>query len=223
MGKLFNLDSPIMNFLSKMADLIWLNVLAFICCIPIFTIGASMTSLHYVVLKLVRDEESYITQAFFKSFKQNFKQATIIWLIMMAFIIVWVADFLVFRYSQTEFPNWLKVALMAIGAVAIFATAHIFPILSKFDNTIRNTFKNSLFMGILNLPKTILMMVCWVIPIFIVAYFMQALPVVLAFGISGPAFLNALLYNKSFKRFEPEEELVSDAEWTITANEEEEN
>ena len=68
MGRLFSLDSPLFSFLSKVADLILLNILVIICCIPVITVGASMTALHYVVLKMVRDEESYIVRSFFKSF-----------------------------------------------------------------------------------------------------------------------------------------------------------
>ena len=71
MGRLFNLDNPVMNALNKLADLIILNFLTMICCIPIFTIGASATALHYVALKIVRDEETYIIKGFFKSFRQN--------------------------------------------------------------------------------------------------------------------------------------------------------
>ena len=76
MGRIFSLDSPLFSFLNKVADLILLNILTMICCLPIITIGASMTALHYVVLKMVRDEESYIVRSYFKSFRQNFKQAT---------------------------------------------------------------------------------------------------------------------------------------------------
>ncbi len=54
--KLFNLDSPLMRALGKMADLMWLNILTMVCCIPVFTIGASLTALHYMALKIVRDE-----------------------------------------------------------------------------------------------------------------------------------------------------------------------
>ena len=79
MGRFFNLDSPVMVALTKMADLIIVNLLAFFCCLPIITVGASMTALHYVVLKIVRDEECYIVKSFFKSFKENFKQATVIY------------------------------------------------------------------------------------------------------------------------------------------------
>ena len=62
--KIFDLDSPLMNVLNKMADLMWLNILTLICCIPIITAGAAFTSMHYVALKIVRNEESYITRSF---------------------------------------------------------------------------------------------------------------------------------------------------------------
>jgi uncharacterized membrane protein YesL len=215
MGKIFDLDSPFINALNKLADLIWLNILTMVCCIPIITVGASLTALHYVVLKMVKNEEGYITKAFFKSFKQNFKQATLIWLILLAVFIILIGDFVIFAYSGISFPAWMKIGLAAVAILIVFATMHLFPLLSRYENNIRNTYKNSLFVGILNLPKTILMMLCWVIPIAILIFFNQILPVVFLLGISGPAFLNALLYKKSFQRFEPEEETAADEEWSM--------
>ena len=158
MGKVFALDSPLMNGLSKLADLIWLNILATICCIPIITIGASLTALHYVVLKMVKDEEGYITRSFFKSFRENFKQATLMWLMLLVVFILLVADFMIFRFSGIVFPGWCQIALIAIAVLIMFATMHLFPLLSRYENSIRATYKNSLFMGIIHLPKNILMM-----------------------------------------------------------------
>lgn len=220
MGKLFNLDSPIFNFLNKMADLIWLNILTFICCIPIFTVGASLTALNYVVLKMVRNEDGYITRSYFKSFKQNFRQATIIWLIVLAAIMVLAGDFYIFRYTLLEFPMWIKVALLAVAILFLIAVMHLFPALAKFDNTIKNTFKNSFLMGIISLPKTLLMIVCWIAPIVIGLLVYQILPLVFVLGISLPAYLCAFLYNKTFKRFEPEDAQVQDSEWTVALEEE---
>lgn len=215
MGSLFNLDSPVMVFLTKMADLIIVNLLAAICCIPIFTIGASMTALHYIVLKILRNEECYIVRGFFKSFKENFKQATIMWLIMLLVLAVFVGDFLIFQYSGISFPQWLKIAMIVIVVFAVFASMHAFPLLAKFDNSVKNTFKNSLYMGILTFPKTIAMMICWVIPVALAVFLPQVMPIVFCFGFSGPALLNAMLYNKSFKRFEPEEEQKDADAWFI--------
>lgn len=222
MGKLFNLDSPVFSFLNKAADLIWLNILTFICCIPVFTVGASMTALNYVVLKMVRNEEGYITRSFFKSFKQNFKQATIIWLILLVVIMILAGDFYILRFALFEFPTWIKVALLAVVVLFLISVMHLFPALAKFDNTIKNTFKNSFLMGILSLPKTILMIFCWAAPAVIGLMVYQIMPLVFAFGISLPAYMCALLYNKTFKRFEPEEVQADDTEWSVLSEEEKE-
>lgn len=219
MGKIFDLDSPFINALNKLADLICLNILTIICCIPIITIGASMTALNYVTLKIVRNEEGYIIKGFFKSFKENFRQATIIWLILLLVAALFGLDFMAFRYSTISFPQWMRVALLAVGIVALFSIVYLFPVLSRFENTIVHTFKNSLFMGILTFPKTVLMMACWVIPIIIAVFIPRILPVNFALGISGPVFLNALLYNGTFKRFEPKEEEKEPDDWTIEVEE----
>lgn len=212
MGKLFDLESPLFSFLNKFADLVYLNILTMICCIPIITIGASMTALNYVVLKMVRNEEGYITRAFFKSFKQNFKQATLIWLILLLIAGILAGDAFIMNYSTVAFPSWFRIALAIVAFIMVFATIHVFPVLAKFDNSIKQTFKNSLFMGILSLPKTILMILCWAVPAVTLIFFFRAFPIVFLLGISGPAFVGALLYNKTFKRFEPEED-TGDGEW----------
>lgn len=182
-----------------------------------------MTALHYVVLKMVRDEESYIVRSYFKSFKQNFKQATIIWLILLLVGAVLIGDLFILSFSTIRFSNWIRIALFTVIIIVLLATMHLFPVLSRFDNTIKNTFKNSFFMGILTLPKTILMLLCWVAPLVIAAFIVQATPIVFMLGISAPAYLCAKLYNKTFKRFEPEEEIVGDDEWTIAPLEGEED
>lgn len=220
MGRIFDLDSPVSRFLSRMADLIWLNILTIICCIPIVTIGASLTALNYVALKMVRNEDGYIRESFFKSFKQNFKQATIIWLIILGVLILLICDFYIIRIAPALFPSWIKVVLFAVTMVLLIAIMHVFPVLAKFENSIKNTFKNSLLMGILSLPKTILMIICWIIPVVIALLFYQIFPLVLALGMSLPAYMCAQLYNKTFKRFEPEEVQTADDEWTLLSEEE---
>lgn len=216
MGRIFDIDGPVMGFLNKLADLIYLNFLTAICCIPIVTIGASMTALHHVLLKMVRNEEGYVTKSFFKSFKQNFRQATIIWLIMLVAFIILIGDFMIFRYSGINFPSWFQIVILGVVFLVLFAIMHVFPVLARFENTVMNTYKNSLFMGILAFPKTILMMICWVIPPLIIIFVPAFFPIAFVFGISGPAFISAKLYNNTFKRFEPQpEEITADEDWVV--------
>lgn len=215
MGKLFDMDSPIMRFLNRMADMIILNILMIICCIPIITVGAAFTAMHYVLLKMVRDEEGYLIRGFFKSFVLNFKQATLIWLIMLVVIAVYVGDSIIFSYSGIAFPRVLVVGVAAVGLVVLMVALYVFPLLARFDNTIKNTIHNAAFLAFANLPKTVLMVVMYAIP-FVIGYFSPYSHIFLfMFGISLPAYGAAWLYSNIFKKFEPETEQTSDLDFSV--------
>lgn len=200
--RLFNYDSPFMQALGKMADLMWLNVLTLICCIPIITVGASLTAMNYMALKIVRDEECYITKGFFKSFKQNFKQATVIWLLLLVAIIVIISDFYVMSFTEFEFSNILRVVITVAAVFVAFVFLYVFPVLAKFENTIRRTLKNAFLLSIMQFPKTILMGILYLLPAVLLMLFYQTVPLVFLFGLSVPAWVSARLYNKIFQRLE---------------------
>lgn len=250
--KFFNLDSPLMKVLGRMADLMWLNLLTFLFFLPaaaglffIFTAqmayailpwiivailgipcGAAFTALHYVCLKMVRDEEGYISKDFFKSFKLNFKQATIIWLIASAVVIFVGFDYKCLQY--VEGGNRIIFGALTAAAIMLACTlVYVFPVLSHFDNPIKGTIRNSFFMSILTLPKTVLMLLLCAVPaalFILVMYYETAywlVPVIFMFFFSFPAYMRAKLYNKTFKRFEPEatETVTDDMDWTVNMDE----
>lgn len=200
--KLFNLDSPLMQALNKLADLMWLNVLTLICCIPIVTVGASLTAMHYMALKIARDEECYITRDYFKSFKLNFRQATIIWLLMLFFILVLVGDYFILKNTQLQFGNVISIMLTVVVVVLLFTCTFVFPVLAKFDNTVLRTIKNSFFIGILQFPKTILMMILSLVPAALFIFVPRIIPIVVLFCFSAPAWVSAKLYSKFFQKLE---------------------
>ena len=200
--KFLNLDSPFMQIMNKVADLMWINILTLICCIPVVTVGASLTAMHYMALKIVRDEECYITKEFFKSFKMNFKQGTAIWLIMLFVFLLLVGDFYIMNHSGLEFGRPLRVLIIVIAVLALFVSMFVFPVLAKFDNTVLRTIKNSFFISILQFPKTILMMIFTVLPIGLFIFFPQITPILFLFGLSAPAWASAKLYNKFFQKLE---------------------
>lgn len=205
-----------MRFLNRMGDLMILNILMIICCIPVITIGAAFTAMHYVLLKMVRDKEGYLIRGFFKSFALNFKQATLIWLLMLLVIAVYVGDILIFNYSGLVFPKAVVIAVLAIALLLLMVAAYIFPLQARFENSILNTLKNALMLAIINLPKTILMLVCYALPLVICYFSNYALLFAILFGISLPAYGAAWIYSGIFKKLEPEtEELVDDMSFTL--------
>lgn len=221
MGKLFDADSPVMRFLGRMGDLMILNLLVTLCSLPIVTIGASLTAMHYVMLKLVRGEEGYITKDFFKSFRMNFKQATIIWLIMLLFLILFGVDYYLVVFSGIGFPKGLNKVLTAIAILLVIASMYVFPVLSRFDNTVRNTIKNGFIMSIMALPKSLVMTVLFAAPVLVLFLVPRAIPLVLLFGTSLPGYLSAMLYSQTFRKFEPQqEEVTTDEEFHVVMDEE---
>lgn len=220
MGKLFDLESPLMRFLNKMTDLLVLNLLVIICSIPVITLGASLTAMHFVLLRMVRGEEGYVTKDFFRSFKENFLQATGIWLMAMGVIILLVLDikFIIDPSVSTQISGmWI---LVGVGIAAIFLVmtlTMVFPVLSHFKNTIGRTLKNSFLLSITILPKTFLMVVLSVVPLVLFWYVEVAQPLCFLFFFTAPGYVSAMLYNKTFKKYEPEteEKINDDYSWSV--------
>lgn len=210
MGGLFNLDSPVMRFLGRMADMLWLNILTFFLCMLIVPAGAALTALNYMCLKIVRGEDCYITKGYFKSFKENFKQATMIWLIVLVAVAVLYGDYRIFTQSGIQFPMALKVIITAVAFMFVLIFMYVFPVLSRYENTIPNTFKNAAVMAVVSLPKTLLMVVIWCLPVGMLLISERLLPFILFFGLSVPTLLCAYLYNGTFKKFEPDVEVDKD-------------
>lgn len=203
MGKLFDLDSPLMRGLNKVADLMLLNLLTLVCCIPVVTIGASMTACHYVALKILRNEEGYIWKEFFKSFKTNFKQATIVWMIALVVMIVLGLDFYIMTTNPDISIGYLVEVLLIVTVILLsFTMCWVFAMMAKFTNTLKATLKNSFALSVIRFPRTILMLICYAVPVVIAIFFFQAFPFVILFGISAPVFVSAVLYNKTFKGLE---------------------
>lgn len=161
--RFFSYDSKFGQLFLKLAYGCCLNVLWLICCLPIVTIGASTTALYYTSFKIAKDEGSYITTMFFRSFKQNFKQATIIWLIMLVTGLVIVADAVLLgrlRATSTGTVAVIWTLLLACIFACMIAYAivltYIFPLLSIASNTTANMFKNAFLIGTHYLFVTIL-------------------------------------------------------------------
>ena len=152
--RFFSYDSKFGRFFLKLSYACCLNFMWFICCLPVFTIGASTTALYYTSFKIAKDEGSYITTMFFRSFKQNFKQATVIWLIMLAAGLLIGADaVLLYRLRATSTGTaavvWtlLLAAIFACMILYAIVLAYIFPLVSIVSNTTANMFKNAFLIG----------------------------------------------------------------------------
>ncbi len=219
MGGFFNMDNKFWRFLSRMSDLIILNLLFLLCCIPIFTIGASSTAVHYTTLKMREGEEGYIRQNFFKSFKENFKQATGIWLLMLAAGVLLAADYVIVRDMGGTLFTAVKMGLFVVMFLYLMLFVYVFPVLCRFVNTVKMTFRNSFLMAFADFPRTVIMILLFVVPViitFINFYTLTwGLIAWILIGFALVSYLQMIFMDKVFQKYMPEEEEENPDEWSV--------
>ncbi len=209
MRQLLDPDAPLMRLITKITTSVYLNILWFICCIPIVTIGASTTALFYVSQKMVRDEEGRITAAFFRSFKENFKQATIIWMILLVLGIVLGIDGYVLYHMRFQNAFWtVLTAVFIVAAIAYgIVLMYIFPLLAHFHNTTRAMFLNAIMIGMRFLLCTVLMALIYAVMIFVVV---AVFTPIIIFGEGLCALLCSFLLSNILTQCEERSESESD-------------
>ena len=196
MNRLFNADSGFMRGLSRMTDLVLLNLLFLITSIPIVTIGASASALYSVFFRWHRQEESGYVKAYFHAFARDFKEATVLWLAFVVFMAISIFDIWFFFY-QTEPLSYLGVLFGFLGAMGLFTYSYAIILVSVFANSFAGTLKNALLMAVAYFPRTLVMALINLFPFLLVGLFPSLalqlgwLLVLLAF--SGGAYLNSLL------------------------------
>ncbi len=218
MGGIFNIDSKFMRALSKLADLMWVNILTMVLSIPIFTIGASFTAMHTVVYKLYKDEEGYITREFFKAFKSNFKQSTLMWLLYLVLGLVLCGDIWLMYKEYVQLGTVFMVLIGVAAVIYLFSLAWVFPLQSRYENPIKYTLKNTLLVSLSHVLYSLMMIILFLSPVVLLLFFDWAVPVCFLLGFSVPAFVQAILYARVFDRIENPQTEEKDGEKEETEN-----
>lgn len=220
MGNLFNLDNPIWRFMGKLVDVFILTILWFVCCIPIVTIGPACTAVYYVTLKLVRDEEGYTVRSFFKSFKENLKQASVIGIIMNLLLFFFIYDIYLYFAMGTQVMTILGIVFLGIFLLYLIALIYVYPLQARFYNKIRFTLRNALLIGVKHLFRSLAMLIIAAIVIVGCLFFPPL--IMLSYGLI--AFLQSYFLVTIFDKYTPKEEtaeqesIVAEAMRELEAN-----
>jgi uncharacterized membrane protein YesL len=197
--KFFSYESKFSQLLLKLCRACYLNLLWFLCSIPIITIGASTTALYYASLKIVRDEDNHVGAQFFRSFRENFRQATVIWLILLGVGLFLGADgYIVYHLRQSSLGPagvlWTLVLAVLIAAAVVYVIVllHVFPLLASVSNTNTAMLKNAFLIGTHYLFATILVFAVHFAMFFVVVAWFTPL---IVFGEGLCALLSAWLLN----------------------------
>ncbi len=209
---IFSYDSKPMRFAGKLADLIWLNILTSIFCIPVITSGAAFTACHYVLFQLLNGQEGNITKTFWSTFKSNFKQATLIWLICLVCGTVALIDLQLLLFSPGEYPKVLLYVVAVVAVILLMSFSWVFVLQMRYQNSPLHTLRNAFAMTFRNLIPSFAMAVLILCPIVLALISGYGLFVALLGGITLPGYFRAMIYCPILKKMEQEETALSSAQ-----------
>jgi len=200
------MENPFFRFVGRVTDLVWLNILTLVCCIPVFTAGAALSAMYHVLIRLALKEEITVTRPFFREFKANFKNATKVWMPALFILVVMLANAsLIERGVLSAYPRLLIVAGVAIGiivALVVMFLNYYFAMISRYDNEFKQYVKNALLMMIAYFPRSLCMLVIWVSPLAFMMLSDYFLLLWFLYGLSFPGYVNAMLLGSLFVKTE---------------------
>ena len=202
MRGLFDPEGKFMRYGGKLWDMMWLNILVSICSIPIITMGPALAAMHYVLLKIYRAEESGITKAFFKSFRDNLKQGIVIQTVFLAALYLLLTSMQLFGAMGGVVAGvayWVVIVIM----VVLFCTwLWTLILLSRYSNTVVNLTRSALAACLAHPFRSVLMGVFFLLPGFVFLFTDKVLLFVFVLGFTGPGFVHTLWYDPIFKKLE---------------------
>ena len=202
MRSLFDMNNIVFRTLSRMGNLILLNLMFVLCCLPVVTIGAAWTAMYSVTLKMVKNEEGYLWKDYWKAFRSNFKQASVIWCILLMFGAALGIDLHILKGMEGTWAQVLQTALFMVLFLYLMVLAYVFPILAQFENRLPDTVRNALILSVAKLPFTLLMLsvtaVMVRITFFNAATLAYGIFAWLYIGFSLTAYVSSFLFRRIF-------------------------
>ena len=206
MSSIFNADGPVFRFLTRVSDLMILNVFFILTSIPIVTIGASAAALNTVCGRMTRGEDTYIAKGYFAAFRDNLRQGillTLLYLVMGALIFF---DFRILVENAEGFPPVLRYMLYAITAYILMTMPVTFALQARFRNTLKNTLKNSALVTMLHFLRAFVSILLWSLPIILAVvdpyYFLMLSIVWILIGFSLTSLAVMRIFRKVFAQLE---------------------
>lgn len=212
MSSMFDLDSPLLSGLSKATDLVILNIIFVITCIPIITIGTAVTSMYEITLKMAKNEEAYIIKGYFKAFKSNFKKCTIIWFgyIILAFILL--VDMYVAAHQDGQLWMTMYTIVLGFSVIVWWYFGMAFPLMGKFENTIKKSLINAGYLMVRHAFTSFFVMffnsVLLVLIVWNTSTLVYGLLGYLVFGFATVAYVNSTLLVRIYEKYYNKEDVI---------------
>lgn len=204
MNKIFGENGSIYRGINKLVDLIMLNVLFILSCVPIITVGVAYVSMYQITLKMIKNEESYIVRSYVKGIKENLKKATICWGVIVVILMVLGVDFFITFSLDNPIRKILLVLLLSVLLITIMVSSYVFPLMAMFENSLKNTVKNAVIISMSKIVYTVVIVSVNILPVGLI-FCMENIEIdivkfYLLIGFSLSAYINSFFLQSVFKK-----------------------
>lgn len=199
MGNLFSMNGKFYHFMCKVADCIILSVLWLVCSLPLVTLGASSSALYYGVLRSVRKEEGSAARFFFRGFRDNWKQGTVVTVIMIAF--AWVIFFLAYTTQGKAL-----VILIALCVLFLAWLHYLLSYIARFQAPMKKVLVNTLAICLANLPASLSMVALLIVTVLALVWTFPASAMTLLLIPAVYTLVSSFLLERVYRKYLPEGE-----------------
>lgn len=207
--KIFAPDGFLARTLNRLGDLIILNLLTLVCCLPVVTAGAALTALYAVTLRMVKNEEGHVAAEYLKAFRANFRQATVLWLGAASVTGFLIADIRLLAGNASAGLTVYRGGLVFLLVLVLMVVSYLFPVLARYENSVKNTVKNAFLFCMVHPVRSLMMLLVFSIPAAGLCISFRLVSVLVLLGISGPVFLASMYYRSLFTGYAREERKAS--------------
>ncbi len=129
-----NLENSFFSFFKKLGWVFLLNILFLVTSIPVVTIGASATAMYTVLNKMIEERQFAFFGDYFKAFRDNFWQSTLMWMpTLLVTIVMLINSQYVFRYMSGGFAYVMRAGTILLAVLFCMIGNTIFPLIARFD------------------------------------------------------------------------------------------
>ncbi len=203
MSSFFSQQHPATRFLTALCNLLFVNFCFVITCIPVFTIGASLSAMSRITIKILLGENPAVFSEYFKSFKNSFKQSTVIWIILAAITVFFGWEIYLINTSELVPADltWIQYPLYFILLAVFSCMCYAFPIIAWFEEKTMQVIKNSLLLSIANIPSTIFFaFITIVLGLVTYVYPVLVMSIMCFIGFSGVCFIESIFIKRIFEK-----------------------
>ena len=203
---IFSMDNPFFQFIGKLVDLVWLNILTLVCCLPVFTAGAALSAMYSVLIKMALKEDGVITKPFFRAFKENFKKSTLVWIpssLILAFMAlnIYLMYHGVLNNNKSLFiPVGISIGIICI--VIIVFLNYVLALFARYDSDLKQSVKNAFLLELAYFPRSLCIFVICLSPLALMRISFNFLFFWFIYGLSFPGYFNSMILGNIFLKTE---------------------